>query len=114
MSHADDSRRYNKKMRDTYPEWEAWRSMKQRCGNPKHKWFEYYGGKGIKVCDRWGARCVGFFNFLRDMGPRPKPEYDCDRKDASKDYCPENCRWLHRSENRAVNRKKETEDDVPF
>ena len=83
------------------PEWSVWRGIKKRCNYAKHPQYEYYGGKGIRVCDRWMEHGVGFKNFLADMGPRPSPLHELDRKDSSKDYCPENCRWLSRYDNRS-------------
>lgn len=64
--------------------------MRARCRNPKHIDFQNYGGRGIKVCDRW---LHSFENFLADMGERP-PGMSIDRhpnKDG--DYEPGNCRW---------------------
>jgi hypothetical protein len=70
--------------------------MKNRCANPKARNFEWYGGKGVKVCDRWRD---SFENFLNDMGPKPAPGFAIDRIDSDGDYEPENCRWLSMSEN---------------
>jgi hypothetical protein len=72
------------------PEYQSWANMKDRCMNPGAAAFEYYGGRGIKVCDRW----LRFDNFLADVGPRPSLKYSLDRfpnKDG--DYEPGNCRW---------------------
>ena len=63
--------------------------MGVRCRNPNADSFRFYGGKGIKVCERWKI----FDNFLADMGERPEGT-TLDRLDSAKDYEPGNCRWV--------------------
>lgn len=65
--------------------------MKTRCALKTVHNYENYGGRGVKVCDRWFS---SFENFLADMGPRPSSKHSIDRypnKDGN--YEPGNCRW---------------------
>lgn len=73
------------------PLYDVWSQMRQRCNNPNHKVYRYYGGRGIKVCERWQT---SFKNFLSDMGEKPSSKHSLDRKDNDGDYSPDNCRWV--------------------
>lgn len=79
----------------------AWRLMLNRCYKTNSPDYSHYGGRGIKVCERWRT----FSNFLQDMGERPKG-LTLDRMDNEGDYEPGNCRWatsLEQSLNRRSN-----------
>ena len=73
----------------------SWRNMKQRCLDSNCTGFPNYGGKGVKVCDRW----LVFENFLEDMGPKPEKGWHISRKGDVGDYSPENCQWKSPAEN---------------
>ena len=87
------------------PEYRSWQDMIQRCHNPRsQKWCDY-GGRGIRVCERWRQ---SYRAFLEDMGHRPSPNHSLDRyPDNNGNYEPGNVRWATRkqqSQNTRVNR----------
>lgn len=72
-------------------EYFTYHAMIQRCNNPKNTRYKNYGGRGIKVCDRW---MESFENFLEDMGLKPTPDYSLDRfPNVNGNYEKSNCRW---------------------
>lgn len=79
----------------------AWVQMKQRCNNPNNRNYKYYGGRGIKVCDRWAK---SFIAFIEDMGERPNG-LTLDRINVDGNYEPGNCRWATWSEQQLNKRK---------
>lgn len=71
----------------------VWCAMKERCSNPHTRNYARYGGRGIKVDERW----MEFANFLEDMGVKPD-RLSLDRIDVNGNYCKENCKWATRRE----------------
>jgi len=90
------------------PEYRAWQLMKNRCTNPRDKRWEHYGGRGIRVCERWAT---SFPTFFLDMGPRPSDKHSLDRIDVNLDYSPANCRWATQTQQQR-NRSNNKLDEV--
>ncbi len=100
-----DNRRHGQSRHgERSPEWIAWSAMHQRCENERCRSYPDYGGRGIRICERWSI----FENFLADIGPRPSSRHSLDRfPDNDGNYEPGNCRWAttkQQSRNKRVSR----------
>ena len=82
-------------------EYSIWRNMLRRTGESTNKAFKYYGGRGIKVCERWKS----FDNFFEDMGL--SNGLTVDRINVNGNYDPKNCRWATAQE-QAINKRSRT------
>lgn len=92
-------------------EWRAWQNMKQRCNNPRHPSFRHYGGRNIKVCERW---LHNFEAFLQDLGPC-QLGLTLERIDNDQGYTPQNCKWASRKDqnkNRRLEVSHETRNRI--
>jgi hypothetical protein len=88
-------------MKGTSEYW-IWAQMLQRCTNKKYHEYYNYGGRGIKVCERWQK----FKNFYEDMGLKPSDNHSIERKNNEMGYSLDNCVWATKevqSRNRRVN-----------
>jgi len=105
-------RKLSQSIRKRYPQEEgSYRNMLSRCYNKNATGYEYYGGRGIGVCDMWRE---DFFSFYKDMGPRPE-NTTLDRVDVHGDYTKENCRWatsIEQGRNTTANNFVEYEEEI--
>lgn len=103
-----------------YKIWRSWYDCKNRCLDTRAHDWKHYGGRGIKVCERWldpspirenktgKFTPQGLLNFYTDMEMTWFPRATIDRIDNDGDYTPENCRWVTKSEN--VGKRNKSQD----
>ena len=89
-----ESREYHGMNRSS--EYETWINMKARCYNQNNHAYQRYGGRGIIVCNRWRN---SFLTFFKDMGLKPFPKAQIDRKNNDLGYFTENCHWVTNAQN---------------
>jgi len=84
-----------------------WQHMIQRCHNPNDNDYARYGGKGVRVCDRWRfgeGNISGYTLFMEDIGKYASRKLSLDRVDNKRGYEPGNVRWTTMKE-QANNRR---------
>lgn len=75
-----------------HPNYKIWTGIRARCSNSNEPVYKHYGGRGIKICQRWSDLETGFLNFTEDIGIRPSKNHSVDRKDVNGNYSCGNCK----------------------
>lgn len=85
------------------PIYRIWENIIGKCSNPNHRDYKDYGGRGIKICERWNSS-EGFINFSKDIGERPTDTHRLGRINTNRKFEPSNCKWISSGEH--VNNRK--------
>lgn len=88
--------------RSSLREFNIWYNMIDRCTNRSNHAYEYYGGRGVFVCEEWKN---DFWSFYKDMGPKPSKGHSLERIDNNSGYLPNNCKWATKKE-QSSNRRR--------
>ena len=76
-----------------HPLYPIWQAMKNRCRNTSRPDIKkIYYDRGITVCIEWESDFIMFYNWA--IAHEWKPGLELDRRDGTKGYSPENCRWV--------------------
>jgi hypothetical protein len=86
-----------------------WKGIRGRCNDQNLPSYKNYGGRGIRVCDRW----ADFEKFLEDMEPTWSPGLTLERKDNNGHYEPNNCCWIPKQD-QSANRRCVKPIDTPW
>lgn len=92
------------------PDYRTWANMMSRCYGLRSSRYKQYGGRGIRVCDRWHDASAFLSDIRATIGARPTSKHSLDRINVDGNYEPGNVRWatnLQQSRNRTNNKRIE-------
>lgn len=95
-----------------HPLYYTYSGMKERCNRPDFKQYADYGGRGVKIHPSWLVRKTGFWQFVKDVGPKPVG-HTLDRIDNDGDYEPDNVKWSTPSEQQ-TNKRIQSNNESGF
>lgn len=99
------AKRFTKHNKSNTRLYKTYNEMKSRCYNKNDKDYQYYGGRGIAVCDEWLDDFMNFYNWAMDNDYLD--DLTIDRIDVDSDYSPDNCRWVDmKTQNRNTRRNR--------